>query len=406
MKILVYELNSEKLALFKSQLSSWGFEVFVGKTKSEAWKIFQTESPGIVLLGGGKKSSERNEICKDIRKLTPKNKHYVLFLFSSPSEKKMMEALDAGADDFLYSSAHLPELRAKLKSGERIIELQRELEIRLRKLEESNKLIEKNNECMRRDVYAVAKIQASLLPASLPKVPTVEFAWEYKPREELAGDGLNVIRLDENHVAFYVLDVSGRGTSAALLSVSLSRQLSPFPSQSTLLKYLIKTDPGYAIRSPGQVLKGLNETFPLDLEIQHYFTILYGILNLETFEVCYSIAGHPQPFMLQEGKLKRLPGGGFPIGFVEDAEFEENSVIMKPGDRFFIYSDGLSEAQASKKDQFGKTRFAKSLQKNHNCKLKDCLTKLLDDAENWTAPYGLRDDVSILAFEFLGGNKK
>src|SRR5688500_20113653 len=88
---------------------------------------------------------------------------------------------------------------------------------------------------MSRDLAAAAKIQASFLPAAAPKIPGAEFAWCYRPCDELAGDGLNVVPLGGGRVGLYVLDVSGHGVAPALLSVALCRLLSPPSDPSSIL---------------------------------------------------------------------------------------------------------------------------------------------------------------------------
>ena len=77
-------------------------------------------------------------------------------------------------------------------------------------------------------------IQRSLLPEAPPQIPGVVFAWFYQACKQVGGDMFNVLRLSEDCVGVYVLDVSGHGTSAALHSVSLSQVLNPFPLQEFL----------------------------------------------------------------------------------------------------------------------------------------------------------------------------
>ena len=91
------------------------------------------------------------------------------------------------------------------------------------------------HERMSRDLKAAARIQETFLPRELPRVPGAAFAWDYRPCDELAGDGLNVIPLGGGKIALYVLDVSGHGVSAALLSMALSRVLSSPSDVSSIL---------------------------------------------------------------------------------------------------------------------------------------------------------------------------
>ena len=72
-----------------------------------------------------------------------------------------------------------------------------------------------------RDLNAAAKIQASFLPRELPSVPGTAFAWIYRPCDELAGDGLNLIPLGGGEIALYILDVVGHGVGAALMTVAV-----------------------------------------------------------------------------------------------------------------------------------------------------------------------------------------
>lgn len=400
MNVLIFDTDSVRTSLVRKHLLNWGYSVDSAASFAQTMRDFQRMNPQIIILGKSRTIRERLEVCRQIRAMGKKNRHFILWFLEKPSDPQMLKALEAGADDFLLHPLHLADLRAKLNAGVKILELQEELNLRVQKLEESNLLIRKTNEQMRRDVFAVAKIQASLLPASLPTFPNVDFCWVYKPREELAGDGLNVFRLDEEHVAFHVLDVSGRGTPAALLSVSLSREISPFPSQSTLLKRLKKTPPGYEISRPRDVLSTLNATFPLDVETQQFFTIFYGILNLRTLKLCYSLAGHPRPYLFSGGKAELLPGGGLPIGFVDNAEFSEETVQLAPRDRLFVYSDGISEAKNKQHELFCRAGgLSQAITATGTHPLRVAISQLLGRAEAWASPPGLHDDVSILACE-------
>ncbi len=92
------------------------------------------------------------------------------------------------------------------------------------------------NRQMRRDLEAAARIQKSLLPTALPALPGVHVAWTFRPCQELAGDMLNVLPLGDDTLALFVLDVSGHGVPAALLSFTLARTLTATPGQSCLLQ--------------------------------------------------------------------------------------------------------------------------------------------------------------------------
>lgn len=399
LKVLAIDDDASCLKLLELTLKKWGFETHLASSASEAWEIYQKIQPEIVLTDWLLPDFDGIELCKRIRAIQSLNYAYIVFITVKSEKENLFTALDTGADDFLVKPVDMVELRAKLRSAERVIELEKQLKLRIQLLEDANRVISRSNEKMKRDMYAVAKIQASLLPASLPTLPEVEFSWIYRPREELAGDCLNVFRLDENNLAFYVLDVSGSGTPAALLSVSLARQISPFPSQSTLLKQLQNEPPGYRIVPPKEVLEELNQSFPLDLDTQQYFTIFYAIIDISRLEMRYSFAGHPAPVLMTQNAIEQIPGRGFPIGFVDTPEFEEFTLPLNPGDRLFIYSDGISEIKNTKMEYFGKNHLAKSIHNTRHLSLKESLFSIIRDGEDWCQNVGLQDDISLMGVQ-------
>src|SRR6188474_551815 len=111
---------------------------------------------------------------------------------------------------------------------------------------------------------AAAKIQETFLPREVSRIPGTDFAWIYRPCDELAGDGLNVIPLGDGKVGLYVLDVSGHGVASALLSVTMSRLLAP-PSEASSILMRVEANPdGLAITPAAEVAARLNRLFPFD----------------------------------------------------------------------------------------------------------------------------------------------
>ncbi len=102
------------------------------------------------------------------------------------------------------------------------------------RLREANRKLKEVNDRMVGDLEAAARIQHSLLPTDLPQVDGFRFAWDFRPCDELAGDTLNIVRLDDDRLGVFIIDVSGHGVRSALLSVTLSHTLSPVKSRSVL----------------------------------------------------------------------------------------------------------------------------------------------------------------------------
>jgi PAS domain S-box-containing protein len=256
------------------------------------------------------------------------------------------------------------------------------------------------NERMRADLEAAAKIQKSLLPREYLEIQGVRFACAFKPCDELGGDIFNVFRLDEKHIGLYILDVSGHGVTAALLSVTLNSVIYSLPRQSSLLKQQIVGSPEYRIVPPAEVAQQLNRQFLMNSEKPQYFTLVYGILNLETYEFRYVSAGHPSLIYLSHDSDAVILGkSGFPIGCFKEANYEESSVYLKPRDRLYLYSDGVTDAMNSNEEQFDKRRLINVLDQSRDILLKDSILSMLSSVDEWRGDAKLMDDVSILAVE-------
>ena len=211
---------------------------------------------------------------------------------------------------------------------------------------------------MKRDLVAAARVQRALLPTALPDVPGVRFAWAFKPCEELGGDILNVVRLDDRHVGLYVLDACGHGVASALLSVTVSRFLSTVPDSSSLLLRKVEGTSGYTLVPAAEVAAQLNRRFLFNAASEQYFTIVYGILDLESLQFRYISAGHPALIYVPAGAPAAiLEAPGFPIG-ITHTDYEEHTICLKPGDRLYLYSDGIIEAKNASEQLLGKRGLA------------------------------------------------
>ena len=267
----------------------------------------------------------------------------------------------------------------------------------LTELKKKEEALSRANERMKRELEAASIIQRSLLPVSSPRVKGLRAAWAFKPCDELGGDILNIFPLDEKNIGLYVLDVTGHGLSASLLSVAASHFLSPFSETSFVRS-------GGADRlapaKPAQVAEKLNRHFCSNPDLVQLFTLLYGVLNVETREFCYICAGHPLPVVVsKDGSPRAVAGSGLPIGVEQDFSYSELCLKLKPGDRLYIYSDGLTEAKNNERDLFGDERFMDSLSRTRRSALPVSLESIVGEVESWCRPETPDDDVTILACE-------
>ena len=262
----------------------------------------------------------------------------------------------------------------------------------------ANKKLESANSQIKKDLEAAASIQRSFLPQTVPEVRGLRFAWHFQPCEELAGDIFNLFPLTDRTLSIYSLDVSGHGVASALLSVTLNRILLPLTKESSTVRQY-DGQSKYQIVSPVRVVELLNQQFIMNPEEPQYFTLLYGLLDVETNLFSFVSAGHPGPlYVPSEAPPRILEAAGFPVGLFEDATWQESSLQLHPGDRLYLYSDGITEAMNQQEELFGQSRLIDVLVEGKNHSLEESVDLLMAEVQNFVST-SISDDISIVATE-------
>jgi serine phosphatase RsbU (regulator of sigma subunit) len=132
---------------------------------------------------------------------------------------------------------------------------------------------------------------------------------------------------------------------------------------------------------------------------RQYFTFAYGVFDASEGRIDYVLAGHPAPILLpRAGPPAPLPGAGLPIGMIENATFDDEAVILQPGDRLYFYTDGVVEALDASEQEFGYTRLMAEIARLRDRPLREGLDHVAALVQDWSQGH-LRDDVSLLAVE-------
>jgi sigma-B regulation protein RsbU (phosphoserine phosphatase) len=238
------------------------------------------------------------------------------------------EAFALGANDYLVKLPDRIELLARIRyhSQGYINMLQRN---------EAFTALQASQRLLASEVSQAAHYVQSLLPEKCTRGP-IRTDWRFIPSTALGGDSFGYEWLDDEHYAFYLLDVSGHGVGAALLSVSV---LNALRSQS-----LRETD----FRRPDQVLTALNQAFQMDEQNGLFFTIWYGIYHNSARRIDYAGGGHP-PALLMTGSatgpttVRVLDSAGPMIGADLDVTYETRSCSLDGATQLLLFSDGVFE---------------------------------------------------------------
>ncbi len=399
--VLVVDDDENNRDLLTRRLRKLGYRVVMAADGAAALDTVERLALDVVLLDVMMPGLDGFEVLRRIRATRPATDLPVIMATAKDHSEDVVHALGLGANDYVTKPLDFPVVAARIQtqvSLKRAVEQVRQLE---RRLADRNRELEGSNARMTRDLRAAARIQEALLPRASPDVPGLNFAWSFRPCEELAGDGLSAIKLDERRAALYVLDVSGHGVASSLMSVSLGRLLSPPTDASSIL---IRGGDGpdrlEPVR-PAEVAGRLNRLFPFEVETEQYSTLVYGVIDPAAREFAYTLAGHPAPVLLPaSGPPRFLIGRGYPIGLADGSHrFQEWAEPIGAGDRIYLYSDGIPEAVNPSGEPFGNDRLLRMVEAGRSEPLCSVVNDLVAEIEAWSGATGVRDDVSILAVE-------
>ncbi|MGE5614318.1 MAG: SpoIIE family protein phosphatase [Bacillota bacterium] len=240
---------------------------------------------------------------------------------------------------------------------------------------------------MKKDLEIARKLQISLLPGT-PSDPRFDFSMMFMPCESLGGDFLDIFDIDGSHLGLYIADVSGHGVQAALLTVFL---------RSTLDRKLL---------SPARALEELHAEFnrsKLDLDENLYISVFYTIIDLDKKIMVYSNAGlNVIPIVYNKNGIDMLRLPGIPISnWAKVPGYKDASRELRPGDKLFLYSDGILEMRNAANEQYGEERLLDILH-NNDLKPRELLQKIKESAFDFAGLETggvLKDDVTMALLE-------
>lgn len=245
------------------------------------------------------------------------------------------------------------------------------------------------------ELSLASRIQADMLPCVFPAFPEkteFDIFAAMNPAKEVGGDFYDFFLADESHLVVVMADVSGKGVPAALFMA--------------IGKTLIRdhTNEG---KSLGDVFSEVNNIL-CDVNREGLFiTAFEGILNLKTGEFRYVNAGHEPPYIYRSGesfeKYKVRPG--FVLAGMEDMKYKEGSIRLGEGDRIFLYTDGVTEAENQKHELYGAERLSHILNMEKAAHPEQLLKKVKEDVNRFTDGARQFDDITMLCVEYRGKSK-
>ncbi|HUO09524.1 MAG TPA: SpoIIE family protein phosphatase [Phycisphaerae bacterium] len=399
MRILIAEDERITRATIARQLKAAGHEITEAEDGQQAWDLFRAAPAAagfdIVITDWEMPRLSGVELVRKLRE-TPRNIYtYILMLTSRSDKSDVVQGIEAGADDFLTKPFDKEELRVRLLAGQRIVQLERALN-------QQNAELREANDHIRSGLRAAARVQQSMLPHAAISTPLVASAFKYVPTDELAGDAIGLHLIDDRFLVAYVLDVSGHGVPAALLSVSAMHALAPNPLEASLLRTRTPGDTG-SVQKPSRVALELNHRFRAGENDGRYLTMILTVLDTHIGKLHLTSAGHPPPFILRgQQPLPVPPSGGFPIAVDDSAEYEEFAIQLQPRDRLCLYSDGVIEQPGPGDVLFSDDRLLEILANNHLTPPDQLAAEIVTALTTWADATSFGDDISLVIIDWLG----
>ena len=240
------------------------------------------------------------------------------------------------------------------------------------------------------ELNIATQIQADMLPSIFPAFPDRDEFDIYAtmaPAKEVGGDFYDFFMIDEKHLAIVVADVSGKGVPAALFMV--------------IGKTLIK-DHTQVNSDLGQVFTKVNNMLCESNSEGLFITAFEGVLDLETGDFVFVNAGHEQPFIYRNGGKYEAQyiEPGFVLAGLEDMQYNVGQIKLEVGDKFFQYTDGVTEATNASEELYGEERLENVLNKNIDKNPEELLKAVKEDIDTFVGAAPQFDDITMLSFEF------
>jgi sigma-B regulation protein RsbU (phosphoserine phosphatase) len=385
-------------------LKKWGFTVFEAASGKEALAVCKNENVDMVLSDWVMPEMTGLEFCEAFRGLTRDRYGYFILLTSKSEKTDIAIGLDKGADDFLSKPVNATELRARIKAGQRVLDMETKLQVENDRTNCALEELRLINDEINKDLAQAEKLQKSLLPPSHVVHDSYSLSNIFKSSGHVGGDIVGTFHLDNDRIAVYSLDVSGHGVSSALLTVQLFGLLSPY-SKSNNLAFRSDGAGGFNILEPHEIATEFNRRMLDEMNTDLYFTLSYADINLTTGDIKMVQAGHPFPVIFNKEHGVTLKGkGGPPIGLIPGIEFETFSFKIKPNDKLLLHSDGLTECQNLSGELLDDEGLERILLRHADSHGPELLNDIVWELTEFADGDDFGDDLSAILFEFSGNS--
>lgn len=242
------------------------------------------------------------------------------------------------------------------------------------------------------ELSLAANIQMDMLPSEYPAFPDrneIDIYGSSTPAKDVGGDFFDFFFIDDDHLCMLIADVSGKGIPAALFMMSSK---------------LFITDHAMPGKTPGEILTEANKAICADNKEKMFVTVWVGILEISTGKLTAANGGHEKPAITSNGKPFELleDKHGVILGISKNRQYTEYEVMLSPGDTVFLYTDGVTEAMVSPKEQFGIDRMLAVLNRNIQASPEQIVKNVIFSITEFVNGAEQSDDITMLCLRYNG----
>ena len=377
-RILIVDDDRSVRILLRSILKKKGYETSECEDGVSAVEFCVKSNPDIVLLDLLMPDMHGLDVLKQLKENTQTASIPVIVLTGSTDQEDKLSALRSGAVDYISKPFVSEEVTLRVGTQLRIHELISSLQSAVRELEN--------------DLEAAGRIQRALVPSEVPQGIGVDINWIYMPSSSVGGDIFDIIPLEHSRYLVYVLDVSGHGINAALVSVMVHRFIEDFRSSIS---------PEDGVFPLADFMKMLDASFLFE-RFETYMTASFVILDTMNGEVEVSNAGNPHPLLLQQGVIQVLDfenNGAIGFGIVEGIT---RKYRIHEGSKLLLFTDGIIDVRDSNGSRIGEGTVIDLLKSEKDSALgelfsrfRGLLKKHLPDTSR-----SFEDDITLVGIQF------
>jgi sigma-B regulation protein RsbU (phosphoserine phosphatase) len=233
----------------------------------------------------------------------------------------------------------------------------------------------------RRETENARLVQRALMPSTLPSLCGCEVAALWQPASTFGGDCYDALRFSDTSMGISIADVAGKGLPAALVMANLQASIRAFAEPDV---------------TPDTVAAGVNGLVCRNVNLSTLVTFFYGVIDCATHTITFTNAGHNSPILMRsDGSFERLATGGTVLGFSVETCFDLGKATLWPGDRFVLFTDGITEAESVDQVELGDDRLIAAIQSVRHLGARELVAKLIAEVREFTGG-AFRDDATLV----------